>query len=276
MGSPRRPRPPRTIAAASQPVPAGAGGWRVLVTGAAGRVGFPLTRALAQRHDVYGLARCRGEGDRQRLAAAGVRPIVGDVASFDFGSLPGGTGSAYDYQGQRPLREDDPPGVHLGAYSLSKIAGERSSASPRPSPARRSRSSGSSRPTAPRGGTPVNRLRRILAGKEVVLHPDAPNNYNPIYADDYVRLTIRALQVASADQVVVNFAGSETVSAEEYCAYLGELAAETCASATTRPHRGALARGHAPGRTALRLRITVPAAPPAAPVARRYPYPIGV
>jgi nucleoside-diphosphate-sugar epimerase len=31
------------------------------------------------------------------------------------------------------------------------------------------------------------------------------------------------LQVASPDPVVVNFAGSETVSAEEYCAYLGEL-----------------------------------------------------
>ena len=60
-------------------------------------------------------------------------------------------------------------------------------------------------------------------GDEVVLHPDAPNRYNPIYEDDYVRLAVRALEVASPDPVVVNFAGSETVSAEEYCAYLGEL-----------------------------------------------------
>ncbi len=34
------------------------------------------------------------------------------------------SGSAYAHQGRRPLREDDPPGVHLGMYSLSKIAGE--------------------------------------------------------------------------------------------------------------------------------------------------------
>jgi hypothetical protein len=69
----------------------------------------------------------------------------------------------------------------------------------------------------------VDRLRRIVEGKDVVLHPDAPNNYNPIYEDDYVRLGIRALEVASPDPVVVNWAGSETVSAEDYCAYLGEL-----------------------------------------------------
>ena len=42
-------------------------------------------------------------------------------------------------------------------------------------------------------------------------------------SDDYVRLAIRSLEVAAPEPVVVNFAGSETVSAEEYCAYLGDL-----------------------------------------------------
>ena len=118
----------------------------------------------------------------------------------------------------------------------------------------------------PEGGTPVNRLRRILRGEEVVLYPDAPNNYNPIYEDDYVRLAVRALEVAAPDPVVVNFAGSETVSAEDYCAYLGELvgrpvhdplrprrpladlARRDPDARGPRPDRGALARGHAPGR----------------------------
>jgi UDP-glucuronate 4-epimerase len=244
--------------------------WRVLVTGATGRVGFPVARALATRHEVFGLARCRSVEDRVRLQDAGISPIVADVADTDLSRLPGGithvfhaaarlgreaqdedwqevfatnaqasgrlvaacpgaafvycsTGSAYAYQGQRPLREDDPPGVHLGAYSLSKIAGEavvRFAAEQVGSPLTIIRIFST---YGPEGGTPVNRLRRILRGDEVVLHPDAPNHYNPVYEDDYVRLAVRALEVASSDPVVVNFAGSETVSAEAYCAYLGEL-----------------------------------------------------
>jgi len=250
--------------------PSGSPYWRVLVTGATGRVGFPLARALAARHEVFGLARCRGEGDRARLKAAGVRPIVGDVAEMDLRQLPEGithvfhaaarlgreaqdedwqqvfatnaqasgrlvaacagaafvycsTGSAYAYQGQRPLREADPPGAHLGVYSLSKIAGEavvRYAAGEAGSPLTIIRIFST---YGPEGGTPVNRLRRILRGEEIVLYPDAPNHYNPIYEDDYVRLAIRALEVASPDPVVVNFAGSETVTAEEYCTFLGEL-----------------------------------------------------
>jgi nucleoside-diphosphate-sugar epimerase len=111
----------------------------------------------------------------------------------------------------------------LGIYSLSKIAGEavvRFAATAYGVPLAIIRIFST---YGPEGGAPVDRLRRILAGKDIVLHPDSPNNYNPVYEDDYVRLGIRALEVASHEPLVVNWAGSETVSAEDYCAYLGEL-----------------------------------------------------
>jgi len=133
------------------------------------------------------------------------------------------TGSQYAYQGARPLREDDPPGVHLGVYSLSKIAAEQvvqfAAVEHRvPTTIIRIFST-----YGPLGGAPADRLDAIVRGDPVVLHPDAPNRYNPIYEDDYVRLGIRALAVGDVPPVVVNWAGSETVSAEDYCAHLGEL-----------------------------------------------------
>ena len=175
------------------------------------------------------------------------------------------TGSQYEYQGARPLREDDPPGVHLGVYSLSKIAGRGRSCA--------SRRSSTASPTTiirifstygPLGGAPADRLDRMLAGKRVRLHPDAPNRYNPIYEDDYVRLGIRALEVGAVPPLTVNWAGSETVSAEDYLAYLGalvgveprieydpactmaDLAGRDLHARRARPHRGAVARRHAP------------------------------
>jgi nucleoside-diphosphate-sugar epimerase len=133
------------------------------------------------------------------------------------------SGSAYAYQGRRPLREDDPPGVHLGLYSLSKIAAEavaRFASVEHGVPVTIIRIFST---YGPMGGAPADRLGRIRAGRAIVLHPDAPNNYNPIYEDDYVRLGIRAMGVSSVPPLTVNWAGSETVSAEEYCEYLAEL-----------------------------------------------------
>lgn len=162
-------------------------------------------------------------GATGRLISACARHGRGALSGFVFCS----SGSAYAYQGRRPLREEDPPGVHLGLYSLSKIAGEAVA---------RAAAAGHGvlltvirifSTYGPLGGAPADRLERILAGKEVVLHPDRPNNYNPIYEDDYVRLGIRALEVAALDAFTVNWAGSETVSAEEYCEFLASLVGRT-------------------------------------------------
>ena len=248
-------------------------GARIVVTGAAGRVGFPIARELATPelgNTVFGVARLSSPGDAGNLRAAGIEPIRRDFADgSDFGDLPDAdyvfhaaaalgaaaardwryafevnaqaagrlveryagcrgfvycsTGSAYQYQGGRPLREDDPPGTHIGNYSFSKIAGEAvvTFASRRfgtPVTIIRIFST-----YGPMGGAPADRLELILHDEPVPIHPDTPNRYNPIYEDDYVRLGVRAMEVAACPPIVVNWSGSETVSLEEYCQFLGEL-----------------------------------------------------
>jgi len=245
-------------------------GARILVTGAGGRVAFPIVRALARANEVWAVARFSNPRDRPRLEELGVRcvpkdlgrdPLTGVPNDFDYvfhaaaaygdeaelhwpamfetnvqatgqlmrhvGPVRGfvfcSTGSVYRYQGARPLSEDDPLGIHIGSYSLSKIAAEslvRFLSREYEIPATIIRIFST---YGPEGGAPAFRLQALLEEREIVLHPDRPNRFNPIYEDDYVTLGIRALEVAQPDPIIVNWAGSETVSAEDYCAYLAEL-----------------------------------------------------
>lgn len=134
------------------------------------------------------------------------------------------TGSVYQYRGQRPLAEADPPGVHgTSQYSFSKMAGESvmrwiSNEHGRPVTIIRICST-----YGPLGGAPADRLDQMVRGEEVVLHPDKPNFYNPIFEDDYVRHGMLALLAAKSPPEVVNWSGSETVSAEDYLRYMGAL-----------------------------------------------------
>ncbi len=241
---------------------------KILITGATGKIAFPIARALARHNDVWGVARLRDQADQVRLSNAGVTPFALDMSTGDLSRLPDdftyvfhaavdtgtgdwgrcvdtnaqksgdllyhcraargfvfcSTGSVYGYQGRRPLRESDPPGVPLRAnYSFSKIAAEAVCiwvAKRYDIPLTIIRICST---YGPEGGAPADRLEMMLAGKPIRLHPDKPNNYNPIYEDDYVALGIRAMEVAATPPIVVNWAGSETVSIEDYCTYMGEL-----------------------------------------------------
>ncbi|KUI11301.1 epimerase [Mycobacterium sp. GA-1285] len=243
-------------------------GEKILITGATGKIAFPIARELARNNEVWGAARLRESADRDRLTDAGVNPVALDISDGDFSVLPDdftyvfhaavdpgtadwtrcletnaqhsgnllhryraakgfvfcSTGSIYGYQGQRPLTESDPPGVPLRAnYSFSKVAAEAVCtwvANQYEIPLTIIRICST---YGPEGGAPAERLDAILARRPIRLHPDRPNNYNPIYEDDYVALGIRAMEAADTPPVVVNWAGSETVSVEEYCTYMGEL-----------------------------------------------------
>jgi UDP-glucuronate 4-epimerase len=241
---------------------------KILITGATGKIAFPIARALAQRNEVWGAARLRNPADRDKLTAAGITPVALDMSTGDLSAVPDdftyvfhaavdvgsgeweqcvdtnaqksgdllyhcraakgfvfcSTGSVYGYQGQRPLRESDPPGVPLRAnYSFSKIAAEAVCswvAKQYDIPLTIIRICST---YGPEGGAPADRLNMMLAHQPIRLYPDKPNNYNPIYEDDYVELGIRAMEVAATPPIVVNWAGSETVSVEDYCAYMGRL-----------------------------------------------------
>lgn len=242
---------------------------KILITGATGKIAFPIARALAAAgNEVWGAARLKDPVARQKLVDAGIQPVALDVGVGDFSALPNdftyvfhaavdpgaddwnrcveinaqasgellyhcraakgfvfcSTGSIYAYQGHRPLTETDPPGAPLRAnYSFSKVAAEAVCtwiAKHYQVPLTIIRICST---YGPQGGAPADRLDAILAGKPIRLHPDKPNNYNPIYEDDYVELGVRAMEVAAVPPVVVNWAGSETVSVEEYCAFMGEL-----------------------------------------------------
>ena len=64
-------------------------GEKILITGATGKIAFPIARALAERNEVWGAARLRNPGDRDKLTAAGIKPIVLDMSTGDFAAIPG-------------------------------------------------------------------------------------------------------------------------------------------------------------------------------------------
>src|SRR4029079_5880520 len=63
-------------------------GEKILVTGPAGQIAFPLCESLVADNDVWGIARFSDAGTRERADSIGVTPRAIDLASGDFGDLP--------------------------------------------------------------------------------------------------------------------------------------------------------------------------------------------
>ena len=61
---------------------------KILITGPAGQIAFPLAEYLARDNDVWGIARFSEPGSRERVEHAGVTTRVVDLATGDFGDLP--------------------------------------------------------------------------------------------------------------------------------------------------------------------------------------------
>jgi nucleoside-diphosphate-sugar epimerase len=137
------------------------------------------------------------------------------------------SGAVYEYAGRKPLRETDPLGdnhrVMMPTYSICKIAAEsvvRFAAQQFELPTTIARFSV---PYGNNGGWPWFHLMMMKAGQAIPVHTEKPSVYNPIHEDDYIAHIPKLLEIASIPPTVINWAGSEQASIEEWCEYLGEL-----------------------------------------------------
>jgi nucleoside-diphosphate-sugar epimerase len=137
------------------------------------------------------------------------------------------SGAVYQSAGGRPLAEGDALGdshrMLFPTYSIGKIAAEsmvRFCAREWDLPAVIARLSV---PYGDNGGWPWFHLMMLRAGQPIPLHPERPNVFNPVHEDDYVAHVPRLLGLAKVPAVTINWGGSEPVSVEEWCGYLGQL-----------------------------------------------------
>lgn len=137
----------------------------------------------------------------------------------------GSTGSMYEYQGERPLREDDPYGLHAGGenYAASKIGAEY---------LLRHLSEDYGLPVTfvrifsfygPRGGGVTQRVDQVARGEPVSVYPGVRNVHTPLYEDDYVEKTIACAGIAKVGGEAINIGGSESCTTQEYCEIAGEI-----------------------------------------------------
>jgi len=245
-------------------------GKRILITGPAGQVALPITRALAATNEVIGIARFRDAAVRGELEALGVSCIPVDLAAGQFDDVPDdidyvlnlavvkssrwevdlrGNAEAvgllmahcrsataflhcsstgvYQAAGSHLQAETDPLGDNhraiMATYSIAKIAAEavvRTEARQLALPTTIARLNV---PYGDNGGWPLFHLEMVLADQAIPVHPDRPNLFNPIHEDDIVATIPALLAAASVPATIVNWAGDEQVSLEDWVNELATL-----------------------------------------------------
>ena len=137
--------------------------------------------------------------------------------------------AVYKPMGHHVFREEGPYGDNHGVwdflrtYSMSKIATETSvrwAAKRFDLPTTIARLSV---PYGDNGGWPAIHLEMMLNGSRIPVHTDDPSIYHPIHEDDIVAMVPGLLGAASVRATTVNWGGTDPVSVEEWCSYLGDL-----------------------------------------------------
>jgi len=141
------------------------------------------------------------------------------------------TCGVYQVSGHRPMKETDPLGdshsAILPAYSICKIAAEsmaRFCAKKWRIPTTIARLNV---PYGDNGGWPSLHMELILADQPVAVHTNKPSLYNPIHEDDIIDTIPNLIEAAAIPATIVNWAGSEKVSLEDWSNYIAKLVGKT-------------------------------------------------
>jgi nucleoside-diphosphate-sugar epimerase len=78
-------------------------------------------------------------------------------------------------------------------------------------------------PYGDNGGWPYFHVLMMQGGMDIPVHTNGPSVYNPIHEQDIIGAIPSLLGAASVPATIVNLAGDEEVSIEDWCAYLGDL-----------------------------------------------------
>ncbi len=245
---------------------------RIVITGATGQVGLPLTHALARENTVFALGRFAKPEDVAKIEALGAQAVRVDLATGDLSAVPSdadyvlnfavvrsntpdfdgdlamnaeGAGllfghcrpkrafvhcssaAVYQWKNGEPVSEGDPLGDHhrvmMPTYSLCKIAAEsvvRFCARQWNVPTTIARLGV---PYGDNGGWPWYHLMMMKAGVPIPLHASGPNRFPLFHEEDSARTLETLFEMASVPATVVNWAGSDETSIEDWCAELGKL-----------------------------------------------------
>jgi nucleoside-diphosphate-sugar epimerase len=247
---------------------------KILVTGAAGQIAFPICEYLAPDNEVWGVARFSDPAGKARLDDIGVTTQYLDLGNPDFADIPADfdyvlhlaaylspgsdyeaalrvnadgtglllhhcrkakaalvmtTGSVYDpnpdpwhlYTETDPLGDGHLP--IIPTYSISKIAEEsvaRSCALMFDLPTAIVRMNAA---YGPNGGMAIYHLDAVVSGSKIPVRWD-PSPFSPIFQDDVNWQIEPLLEAASVPANIINFAGDEPVSIQQWSEFFGELA----------------------------------------------------
>ena len=250
---------------------------KVLITGPAGQIGYPLAQYLSSQNEVWGVARFSEPGSREKVEAHGITTRSLDLSVGNFTDIPDDftyvihlaafKSSGHDYDQAistnaeatglllqhcrkakaalvmstqsvyKPVddpfyafTETDPLGdvnyIMSPTYSVSKISQEavaRYCARALQLPvtiARMNASYGSN------GGLPAYHMDWIVAEQPVITRWD-PCPYSIIHQDDINNQVEALLGAASVPATIVNWAGDEIVTVQQWCAWIGALSGFT-------------------------------------------------